>query len=154
MWAAPLTAGLLLAGASDQPAAVGMAPQRLASEALAGPVRAVVERVIDGDTVEVRASIWLGQSLTVRVRIDGIDTPEARSPCADERRLAIMAREFLAQRVLNKEVALHGVVYDKFGGRVRAEISDAQGSVGDALLSAGLARPYHGEQRQPWCATG
>jgi endonuclease YncB( thermonuclease family) len=102
----------------------------------------------------VRASIWLGQSLTVRVRIEGIDTPEARSPCADERRLAGMARDFLAERVLNKEVALHRVVYDKFGGRVRAEISDAQGSVGEALLSAGLARPYHGEQRQPWCAAG
>jgi endonuclease YncB( thermonuclease family) len=46
------------------------------------------------------------------------------------------------------------VVYDKFGGRVRAEISDADGDIARALIAEGLARPYHGERRQPWCETG
>jgi hypothetical protein len=37
---------------------------------------------------------------------------------------------------------------------VRAEINDSDGDIAQALLAAGLARPYHGERRQPWCATG
>ena len=77
VWAWPSLAGglLLVAGMSEDRADFAAPPQRLAEEALAGPVRAVVERVVDGDTVDVRARIWLGQSLTVRVRIDGVDTP-------------------------------------------------------------------------------
>ena len=149
VWAWPLAGGLLLAGGMAEPE-----PKRLAAEALAGPVSAVVERVVDGDTVEVRARIWLGQSLTVRVRIEGVDAPEARSVCADERRLAQAAREFLSLRLLDRQVTLARVVYDKFGGRVRAEISDADGDIAAALLAAGLARPYRGERREPWCAAG
>ena len=156
VWAWPSLAGglLLAAGMSEEQSDFAPAPQRLAEEALAGPVSAVVERVVDGDTVDVRAHIWLGQSLTVRVRIDGVDTPEMRSACADERRLAVAAREFLARRLLNRQITLLRVVYDKFGGRVRADISDAEGDIAKALLDAGLARAYHGERREPWCATG
>jgi len=151
LWGWPLAGGFLLAaGMADS----GSPPERLAAEALAGPVSAVVERVVDGDTVDVRARIWLGQSLTVRVRIEGVDAPEVRSPCEDERRLAATARDFLTRRLLNREITLIGVVYDKFGGRVRAEITDSQGDIAQALLAAGLARPYHGERREPWCATG
>ena len=155
IWAWPLAGGLLLgAGAADRGVDQGTPPERLAAEALAGPVSAVVERIVDGDTVDVRARIWLGQSLTVRVRIEGVDAPETRSDCEDERRLAITAREFLTRRLLNREITLLRVVYGKFGGRVRADISDAAGDVGQALLAAGLARPYHGERREPWCAAG
>jgi endonuclease YncB( thermonuclease family) len=152
VWSWPLAGCFALAGASDQSA--GPAFERLAAEALAGPVSAVVERVVDGDTIDVRARIWLGQTLTVRVRIEGVDTPEMRSQCAEERRLAITARDYLTRRLLDKEVTLLRVAYDKFGGRVRAELVDADGSVAQGLLNAGLARPYHGEARAPWCARG
>src|SRR5688572_22493171 len=155
LWTWSLAGGFLLAaGSSHQPADSSFAFERLAAEALAGPVSAVVERIVDGDTVDVRARIWLGQTLSVRVRIDGVDAPEPRSQCVEERRLAASAHEFLTRRLLKKEVTLIGVVYDKFGGRVRAEISDAEGSIAQALLVAGLARAYRGEAREPWCATG
>ena len=154
VWPCVASGLLLAAGVSEERADFASAPQRLANEALAGPVSAIVERIVDGDTVEVRAHIWLGQSLTVRVRIDGVDAPETRSNCADERRLALAARDYLARRLLNKEINLIAVVYDKFGGRVRAEISDAEGDISSALIAEGLARPYRGGRRQPWCETG
>ena len=154
VWPSVASGLLLVAGVSEDRADFASAPQRLADEALAGPVSAVVERIIDGDTVDVRAHIWLGQSLTVRVRIDGVDAPEMRSACAAERLLAASARDYLARRLLNKEIRLLRVVYDKFGGRVRAEISDTEGDIARALIAEGLARPYHGERRQPWCETG
>jgi endonuclease YncB( thermonuclease family) len=128
------------------------APQLIAVEALAGPVAAIVARVIDGDTIEVRAAIWLGQTLIVRVRIDGVDAPELESRCPEERKLALTARDFLAGRLEGAPVKLTRVVYDKYGGRVRADVTDATGDIGQALLAAGLARPYHGERRETWCA--
>jgi micrococcal nuclease len=127
-------------------------PGRLAAESLAGPVSAVVSRVVDGDTIEVRASVWLGQTLTIRVRIDGVDAPELEARCAEERQMALAARDFLARRLDGASVKLTQVVYDKYGGRVRVGVADAKGDIAGALLKSGLVRPYYGERRMPWCA--
>jgi micrococcal nuclease len=152
LWSAPGIAGLLLMAAAATGGGERLpAPERLAAEALAGPVAATVERVIDGDTIEVRAMIWLGQTLTVRVRIDGIDAPELEARCAEERRMAEGVRDYLTRRLTHAEVRLSQVVYDKYGGRVRADVADATGDIAQALLAAGLVRPYRGERRQPWC---
>ena len=121
------------------------------AEEFPGPVSAVVERVVDGDTLDVRADIWLGQSLNVRVRIAGVDAPELRARCEEERRRALAARDYLVRRLGGAEVRLSSVVYDKYGGRVRAAVTDADGDVAAALIAKGLARPYHGERRQTWC---
>ena len=128
------------------------APQLIAAEALAGPVAAIVERVVDGDTLEVKAAIWLGQTLIVRLRFDGVDAPELEARCPEERKLALAARDFLVRRLEAAPVKLTRVVYDKYGGRVRADVADTTGDIAQALLSAGLARPYHGERRETWCA--
>ncbi len=70
-----------------------------AQNRLAGPVPAQVLSVIDGDTIEVRAVIWLGQVLSTRVRLAGIDAPELRGKCARERALAVRARAYLRARL-------------------------------------------------------
>ena len=38
--------------------------------------------------------------------------------------------------------------------KLNAEIRDTDGDIAQALVAAGLARPYRGERRQPWCETG
>jgi endonuclease YncB( thermonuclease family) len=105
----------------------------------------VVQRVIDDDTIEVRAAISLGQSLTVRVRIDSISAPEMEARYAEERRQALAARDFLAHRLDGAAVKLTSVVYDKYDGRGRANVADAKGDIASALLASGLVRHYHGE---------
>src|SRR6266849_291460 len=136
----PVFAGVVLLLAAATQERQMPAPQRLAAEALAGPVAANVERVVDGDTIEVKAAIWLGQTLTVRVRIDGVDAPELEARCPEERKLALAARDFLAGRLEGGPVKFTRVVYDKYGGRVRADVADAAGDIAQALLAAGLAR--------------
>jgi micrococcal nuclease len=152
-WSLPGLAGalLLLAAASDE-AGSNSPVLRVAADGLEGPVSAVVQRVVDGDTIEVRAAIWLGETLTVRVRIDGVDAPELKARCPEERQLALEARDFLVRRLDGAAVKLTQVGYDKYGGRVRTHVTDARGDVANALLASGLARPYHGERREPWCA--
>jgi endonuclease YncB( thermonuclease family) len=98
-------AGVLLLLAAATQEREMPAPQRLAAEALAGPVAGTVERVVDGDTIEVKAAIWLGQTLIIRVRIDGVDAPELEARCTEERKLALAARDFLARRLQGVPVA-------------------------------------------------
>lgn len=145
----PVAIGLLLA-----------APPAVAAEAgdrLAGPVPAVVEEVIDGDTLRVRAHIWLGQEVATLVRVAGIDAPEVRGACPRERDLARRAQDFVARQLSTEGagrsgVRLREVRYGKFARRVVARVETAAGvDLGAALLAAGLARPYDGGARQAWC---
>ena len=123
----------------------------LAGEILPGPIPARVERVIDGDTIEVKARIWIGQEVRVLVRLDGIDTPELRGKCEDEKVRARAARDHLSS-IPGTEVALTGVYEGKFAGRVVARVGHAEmGDLATSLLAADLARPYEGGKRQPWC---
>jgi micrococcal nuclease len=152
-WPGVLAAALFVASSFGE-RGLPAGAERLAMDALQGPVSATVARIIDGDTIEVRAQIWLGQSIVTRVRIDGVDAPELEARCPEERRMAEAARDFLVQRLDGAEVKLSRVVYDKYGGRVRAAVSDMRGDVAAALIAARLARPYHGERREPWCNLG
>lgn len=116
-----------------------------------GPVAAQVVRVIDGDTFEVSANVWLGQQIAVRVRIAGIDAPELRARCDGERVRAEAARDYLIKRIEGGEVRLSAVRYDKYGGRVDASVADGRGDIGDAMIRARLARVYDGGRRAGWC---
>jgi micrococcal nuclease len=75
---------------------------------------AVVERVVDGDTVVVRLD---GQS--VKVRLIGVDAPESVDPRKPVERFARESAAFLRQLVDGKRVRLAyepaGVRVDKYG---------------------------------------
>ena len=133
-------------------ALLALVPLRLAEADFDGPVNAQVVRVIDGDTFEASVAIWLGENIDIHVRIAGIDAPELRARCDDERAKAEAARDFLARRIEGQQVRLTSVRYDKYGGRVDAAVSDARGDVAAAMLKARLARPYFGERREGWCS--
>lgn len=120
-----------------------------AEEVLTGPVQAELLRVIDGDTIEVRARLWLGLDLITRVRLSGIDAPELDGACTQERDLARAARHLLAN-TLSSPVRLTQIHQDKYAGRVVARVGSASTEdVGGVLVAAGLARPYG--SRAPWC---
>ena len=158
VFAAPVLVGLVLGGA----------PGRLgAGERLAGPLPAWVVSVIDGDTLEVRVHIWLGQDLNIRVRLAGIDAPELKGKCDREKDLARRARAYLLARLDPAdsgvgakagagagagEIRLREVRYGKFAGRVLARVETLDGTdLGQDLIAAGLARPYDGRRRASWC---
>jgi endonuclease YncB( thermonuclease family) len=134
-----------------------------AAEPLPGPVPAEVVRVIDGDTVEVRARIWPGQFVETRVRLRGVDTPETRRPqCEAERTAGHAAAAFTEAWVAGPADAdvdagaapafsLYEVDLGSFAGRVVARLGRSDGAdLSDALVAAGLAVAY-GEDG-PWCA--
>ena len=122
---------------------------------LAGPVNAEVVRVIDGDTLVVRATVWIGQSVEVLVRVRGIDAPERRSACAFERRLAARATAYVRAMTGSGRVVLTDISGGKYFGRVLAEVATSKGNdVASALLARRLVRPYRGRARAKWCRSG
>src|SRR5262245_19597963 len=84
-----------------------------AAEVIPGPVAADVIRVIDGDTLALRARIWLGQDIAVNARIRGIDAPELNGKCAREKEMAEAARLRLAAAAGAGKVRLIRIENDK-----------------------------------------
>jgi endonuclease YncB( thermonuclease family) len=122
-------------------------------DSLPGPVPARVLEVVDGDTIKVRARVWLGQEVETNVRLAGIDAPELHGRCPRERAMAEDAKRYLAGRIGNQDVRLRDVRFDKYGGRVLATVETPRGEdLAQGMVAAGLARRYGGETRQPWCA--
>jgi len=123
------------------------------TETLSGPIPAEVLRVVDGDTLHVRAHIWLGQQLEIMVRLEGIDVPEIHRPrCPAERRLADKAKAEV-QAITRDVVYLRNIHRGKYAGRVVATASLPDGLViGDHLVREGLAI-LDGNQKK-WCPQG
>jgi endonuclease YncB( thermonuclease family) len=129
-----------------------LAPAVCAAERLDGPVPARLLGVVDGDSVEVEARIWLGQSVRTLVRLRGIDTPELHGRCQAEREKAEAAKRFLAQQAA-AELELTDIGRDKYGGRVIARVSAQGRDLGDQMIGSGLAVRYNGARKtNPWCA--
>jgi micrococcal nuclease len=103
-----------------------------------------VNCVVDGDT------LWLDG---LKVRVADIDTPElSQAKCAYERELAERATTRFIE-LLNEgpfELALIGSTdEDRYGRKLRVIVRSGQ-SLGDQLVSEGLARTWTG-RREPWC---
>jgi micrococcal nuclease len=119
---------------------------------IVGPIPAQVLNVIDGDTVLVRARIWLDQDIKTKIRLAGVDAPEISGKCAYERNLAIKARNLVRRLLSGGKAVLSDIRYGKYAGRVVARIQDQNGrDVTQSLVDAGLGRIYDGGARASWC---
>ncbi len=87
----------------------------------------------------------------IPVRLAGIDTPEIRGQCQREIALARQARDLLQAHLARvTRVDLLHPERDKYFRLRGTLLADGQ-DVAKLLIQAGLARPYNGGPRQPWC---
>lgn len=99
--------------------------------------------VVDGDT------IWL---TGVKIRIADIDAPETHDyRCASEKELGDRATIRLHQLLESGSITLQPTDRDTdvYGRKLRIVLVNGT-SVGDTLVSEGLAREWDG-RRHPWC---
>lgn len=121
-------------------------------ELIPGPISAIVEHVVDGDTLAVRAHIWVGQDVRVLVRVEGVDTPELSGRCNLERQKARDARKFVAKQVIGKPITLSNIRRGKYAGRVIAKITLPDGQdLTESLLRTGYGAPYKKRRNAKWC---
>ena len=106
----------------------------------------------DGDTCYVTAPTLPEPLQKMSVRILGIDTPEIRSKCEEEKKLALQARA-LANKLFRaaEKIEFANLKWDKYGGRVLVDVYLDGELYSQKLIDAGLARPYDGGTKTPWC---
>lgn len=116
--------------------------------------RAHVNRVVDGDTVDVDIDLGFGIVLTdERVRIMGIDTPESRTSDKVEKIFGLASKDRLKSllgktTILKTQVAKDGEdMKGKFGRILGDFLTDDGRSVSQVLIEEGHAVKYHGQNK-------
>ncbi len=104
---------------------------------------AQVTAVSDGDSIWVRVN---GRSPPQRVRLRGIDAPEACQPHGPA------ARDALRSQVLGRTVLLHGRGSDDYGRLLRQVATDGQPDVNAWMVAQGHAWSYGGRGAGPYAA--
>ena len=135
-------------------ALIGLAAPAAADEPIPGPVRAELVRIVDADTLAVRARVWPGHVVETYVRLASADAPEVFRPgCAAEHEAARRASAFVGALIeVGDRVDLYQVRLGSFAGRVIAELHLADGRDLSALLiEAGHAAPA--DEDRDWCQT-
>jgi micrococcal nuclease len=110
--------------------------------------------VKDGDTLAVDLPGLPAPLNPVAVRLRGVDTPESggRAKCTLERNLAARATGFTRAAIAAARLIEFGApTWDKYGGRIDAEVWVDGQRLSERLIAAGLARPYDGGKRAGWC---
>jgi endonuclease YncB( thermonuclease family) len=116
-----------------------------------------VLRIVDGDSLEI-ANEFLPQELKLFVRIKGIDAPEKapRAKCEKENILAQKASNYTKNSIEkaqknNQKITFSEIKWDKYGGRLIANVKVGGVDIAQELLKKGLARVYNGEKKKSWC---
>lgn len=127
----------------------------ISSITYANPYNFEILRVVDGDTVTIKAP-FLPPPLKpeLAVRIYGVDTPEKghRAQCPSEATRGAAATEFTKQAVAQSKVRQIVIQsWDKFGGRVLGDIILDGKSLRQLLIANGYAREYYGDAKKSWC---
>ena len=112
--------------------------------------KAEVDRVVDGDTVDVLLDLSFGVYRKVRLRANGIDTPESRTRNKAEKVLGLAAKKRMKD-LCSKDIyieSLNGGKLDKYG-RLLANMftSDSRLDICKTLIEEGHAIKYNGSKK-------
>jgi len=122
--------------------------------------KAVVDRVVDGDTIDVTIDLGFKTWKKIRVRMEGINTPESRTRDKEEKERGLAAKDRL-QEILefnNNQCILHVSGIGKFGralatvhvtslSPVSTETGITKINVNKQLIEEGHAVEYYGGKR-------
>ena len=118
--------------------------------------KAKLDRVIDGDTIDVNIDLGFDISVHKRIRLAGIDTPESRTRDLEEKARGLAAKDRVKQLLEgcdNIKLKSHGVgKYGRCLGELFLDKVDGQEkltlvNLNELLINEGHAVEYHGGKR-------
>ena len=112
--------------------------------------RAELDRVVDGDTIDVVLDLGFDLHLKARIRCVGINAPESRTRDLVEKQKGLEAKRFVEDWLGNCDTIIVQTQLDKKGkfGRILGNILNADGAcLNDEMVSLGHATPYDGGKR-------
>ena len=114
-------------------------------------VNARIVRVLDGDTVEVLFLHGGKVPTKIKIRVNGVNTPELRSKRKLERKAARHVKEEVKKELSNSKV-VQVVFYKwgKYGGRVLGDIYYDCQYLSDYLLVNCYGQFYEGRKKIPF----
>lgn len=117
--------------------------------------QARVVDVIDGDTLDLMIDLGFNVHHSIRVRLNGVNTPESRTTDLREKALGLQAKAYTKDWTTRHPNVFVSTVKDKKEkfGRILARVySDANKTacLNDDLIDSGNARAYNGEKRNGW----
>ena len=110
-----------------------------------------VERVVDGDTVDVVLNLGFDILYKCRVRLYGIDTPESRTRNLDEKARGKMAGAFLKEAIDNgTKVVIQTKLKDSRGkfGRVLGDVVVDGININKSMIDHFHAAAYFGQSKE------
>lgn len=110
--------------------------------------------IIDGDTLKAELENVPEPLNKISIRIRGVDTPEIKGQRDSEKQKAQAAKITLKEWLkVTENISLQNLKWDKYGGRILADVFFDNISVSGYLIDKGLAVPYFGEKKTfDWCA--
>ena len=108
-----------------------------------------VDRIVDGDTIDVVLDLGFSVLYKSRVRLYAIDTPESRTRDKDEKVRGKMASKFLSDAVSSGSVVIRTELKDSKGkyGRVLGTVVVDGVDINQAMCDKFLAVPYFGQNK-------
>ena len=111
-------------------------------------IKAVL-KVVDGDTIDADIDLGFDISLTKRIRLAGIDTPESRTTDAYEKKLGLQAKDWLKHRLeFAKDIIIKTELPDsteKYGRIIgHLYINGEEVSLNNQMIAEGHAWNYDG----------
>ena len=116
-----------------------------------------INRVIDGDTIDVTLDLGFSLTKKERVRIAGVDTPEKRTRDLEEKTLGIDATNWMKQKLTDtikgdEELVIRTELKGGVGkyGRLLGwlYIGDDEFSLNEQMITEGYAWAYDGGTKQ------
>jgi len=121
---------------------------------------AIVDRVVDGDTIDCTIDLGFKTWKKVRVRMEGINTPESRTRDLEEKERGLAAKERLEEILKYNDnfclLKVSGIgkfgralatVHVKTLSPITTESSITLHNVNEQLIKEGHAVEYHGGKR-------
>ena len=100
-------------------------------------------RVIDGDTMVVNVDLGFDITLTQKIRVKGIDSPETRTSDPQEKAQGLAAKTFAEAWLQNKSLLVKTYKDDKYGRMLGDFIcADTGATLAEAMIAANHATVY------------
>ena len=105
--------------------------------------KVTIDRVVDGDTVDVHIDLGFNVTAFKRIRLFGINAPETRTKDLEEKRKGIESKEWLEKLLTSPKIILMTEKDDtgKYG-RVLGTFFVAGININELMLTSKLALPY------------
>ena len=113
---------------------------------------AKLDRIVDGDTIDLSIDLGFDVSYKARVRLHGVNTPETRTKDLKEKELGLAAKAFVYDWLAEHDSVYIKTLKDDSGkyGRVLGYIyTDERMTkcLNDDIIDAGHGVPYYGGKR-------